>query len=111
MRPIIRRLCMLVLALAFLAGTIGVAFAFGSEPCDAAIHAAQPGHEGHHHDHDTSKLSCISCLCCAVISTLPGAPVAAAAPQEITYVVYRDDISLMAGRSVAPDPTPPRSIA
>jgi hypothetical protein len=101
----------LLIALAFMGGTIGVAFAFGAEPCSPSLHAATPGHEGHHHQHDTNTLTCISCLCCAVIPTLTGAPVAIMAPRQVAYVVYRQELSVMAGRSVAPDPTPPRSIA
>ena len=111
MRLVIRRLCVLFITLAFLVGMIGVAFAFGAEPCVLEHHAAGQGHADHHHDHETSKLTCISCLCCAVIPTLTGAPVVVAAPQQIAYVVYREELSVMAGRSVAPDPTPPRSVA
>lgn len=111
MRSFIRRLCQLLVALAFLGGTIGVAFAFGAEPCTPHEHAAGHRHDGHHHDHDTSQLGCISCLCCAVVPTLTGTPSVIATPLQIAYVVYSDELAIMASRSVAPEPTPPRSIA
>lgn len=111
MRPLLRRLGIVAITLAFLGGTIGVAFAFGAEPCDAAFHAAPQGHEGHHHHHDTNVQPCLTCLCCAVVPTLPGAPITLSAPQQVAYVFYQRYLHVMTGRSVAPDLAPPKSIA
>ena len=107
----LRRLGIMVLAFAFLLGTAAIAFAFGAEPC---LHAAEAGHDGHHpHEQhsDTSPFSCLTCLCCGVIPTLPGAPAALAAPQLLAFIRYHATIDTITGRSIVPDPSPPRPLA
>jgi len=107
----LRRLLSIVIALAFLGGTIGVDYAFGADPCDDDIAAADSADRadqaGHHHDHDANKLGCPTCPCCAAVTTLPPVPALLGSPGQLAYVSYAELSPRLIGRSVAPDPSPP----
>ena len=104
-----RRILSVFIAVAFLGGTIGVAFAFSGEACD---HAAQTGTPGQHrHAADADAAACLACPCCAVVPTLPDAPAALRAPRQIAYFIKAEPLPRLTGRSVVPDPSPPRPIA
>ena len=107
MHAALRQLLVLIVAATFLNGTVGLAFA---EPCDDGLDMELPAQGGHHH-HDGDAPSCLVCPCCAVVPTLSDPPVAPMGPQPVAYVIYTEHSPVLIGRSVAPDPSPPRPIA
>ena len=113
----------LLLAVGLLAFVVSVPLAFGVPPAFAGEacphehddgtpgmphqhqHPAQPGH--HHSD--------AACLCCCVGACM-GIPDLARASQAVIFlsaspVFYAEEGVALSGRSLRPDPAPPRSIA
>jgi len=110
MRGWLRRVLCVLTAVTFLGGTIGLEFAFADEPCENLAEANTPPRDKHHHD-DGTDAACVACPCCAVVPTLPEAPAALSPTFHVEYIVYIAKLPRFAGRSVAPDPSPPRPIA
>lgn len=111
MSATLRRFLSLIIAVAFLGGTLFPAFAACSDDCIDALRAGGFGHHEQSHDQDENSSSCLSCPCCAVVPTLPSAPSIARLPRQIAYVVYTERAPQLTGRSILPDPSPPRTIA
>jgi hypothetical protein len=111
MRVLWRRIFVSCLAVAFLAGSVAVAFASGIDPCDRIVHT-ETGHAHHHHHPGkvADAESCFTCPCCLALSA-HDADLLLQAPQQIDYVAYVDRTEHLIGRSVPPDILPPRSIA
>jgi hypothetical protein len=111
MRDLARRFLFLLCAVAFFTGaTVGLAVhgASAGEPC--LEHQANDGHAGHHHD--GNKGNCLTC-CMGVCVAIPDLPprFSAVAPLTVAKVAYWDRGSGIAGRTIPPDPIPPRRIA
>jgi hypothetical protein len=98
---------------AIVAAASPVAECPGSKP---ASHAGHPHHgNGNHHDHSGSKSGeCLKCClgACLVGVSLP-APTNGAWTLMLntTSVVYWSGLPVLADRSIAPDPDPPKPIA
>jgi hypothetical protein len=111
MRDLARRFLFMFCAVAFFTGaTVGLAVhgASAGEPC--LEHQANDGHAGHHHD---GKGNCLTCCMgvCVAIPDLPPRFFSAIAPLTAAKVAYWDHGSGIAGRTIPPDPIPPRRIA
>jgi hypothetical protein len=109
MRAAARRIVVALIALAFLLGGVGQPHA-----AIAAIPGVGESHHEHHHGdgqkHRPGDPGQI-CACCVAMSGLPVVPATEAAASAAETIVFSADRSLPAGRSIVPDPTPPRSIA
>jgi hypothetical protein len=112
-----RVLALLMVATYF--GTVTVAAASPVAECPnlkPASHAGHPHHgNGNHHDHPGSKSGeCLKCClgACLVGASLP-APTNGAWTLmfNTTSVAYWSGLQVLADRSVAPDPDPPKPIA
>ena len=107
MRESIRHLLLVLCALAFFSGTtIGFAshLAAAGEPC--AEHHVD-GKADHHHDRSGSCLTC--CVgACVAIPDLPPHPLSSLTPLTATTVAYWGSGVIISGRSITPDPIPPR---
>jgi hypothetical protein len=80
-----------------------------SEPC-AHQHGDQPGSGPDHHKHGAGCLAC--CLgACIAIPDLPPRTVLAATFFAGTSVSYWETEVCLNGRSIRPDPAPPRTSA
>jgi hypothetical protein len=111
-----------VLALLVIATYFGAAFAAAASPVNEcsglkpASHAGHPHHSnGNHHDHSGSKSGeCLKCClgACLVGVSLP-APTNGAwtVTFNTTSVTYWSGLPVLADRSIAPDPDPPKLIA
>jgi hypothetical protein len=113
MRDYVRRLLLIVCALALVGGSalgFAIAPAQAAAPC-AHEHNQGPGNASHHHDHGAP--GCLLCClgACAAIPDLPPRPVLSEAPVTVVAVIYWEFGTALAGRSIAPDPAPPKSIA
>lgn len=112
MRAKLHRFLSLIIAVAFLGGTVCPAFAVCFDDYIDTVQAGEAGHHGQSHDQDENNDSCPSCPCCAVVvSTLPPAPPVAHLPGQVVYVAYAEHAPQLIGRSILPDPSPPRPIA
>lgn len=119
MKALGRRLILLLAALALAAGApaaFAVPPALAAEPC---LHEHQHGagiadhdHDRHQHRHDHGAAGCLCCCIgsCIAISDLPHNPVAVILCIALP-VAYWDTGLRLAGRSIRPDPAPPRSSA
>jgi hypothetical protein len=116
-KPLNRFLGLLTIV-AYLGATVAAATAPIAE-CPAlepASHAGHPHHgSGNHHDHSGSKSGeCLKCClgACLVGVTLP-APTNGAWTLILnaTLVAYWSGLPVLADRSIAPDPDPPKPIA
>lgn len=110
MRDLARRFLFLLCAVAFFTGaTVGLAVhgASAGEPC--LEHQTNDGHAGHHHDGD-AKGNCLTCCMgvCIAVPNLPPPFFTAAPPLTAAKVAYWDHGSGIMGRTVPPDPIPPR---
>jgi len=112
MRIGLRRVLGVLITLAFLSGTVGAAFASSFDACEHDRNAGGAAHhQKHAHDEDANSALCLLCPCCAIAPTLPAAPAIQRTPQSIAYIIYPAQSIPLTGRSVKPDPSPPRSIA
>jgi len=108
-----KQFLLLLGTLAFLAGA-PIAYAVAppavaGEPCPHEHeHTPGPAHPEHHHDHGAA--ACLCCLACMGIPDLPPRQMAAAVFTAST-IVYWENGTLLAGRSIPPDPAPPRPSA
>lgn len=112
MRDLARCFLLLFCAVAFFTGATVALAAHGAsagEPC--LEHQATDGHAGH--PHDGSEGNCLTCCVglCVAIPDLPPRFFAAATPLTAAKVAYWDSSSGIAGRTIPPDPIPPRRIA
>ena len=120
MRSLLRRLVVLLAALAFVTGSaIGVATpTTAAEPCppehgDMHGHSGghQPGHGGQHR-HDSDPRAALQCCCVGICVSVPNLPVALTiAPVSVMPVAYWDTTRFSVGRSITPEPGPPRPLA
>lgn len=121
MQPLWRRLVVLLVACAFIAGgVIGAAApnAIAAEPCsqghDHADH--QAGHHEHDkkadHDNSSRRGACIQCCCIGICASVPDVTGALTSePVLMTRVVYWDTARFGLGRSIKPEHGPPRPLA
>lgn len=112
MRDLARRLLLLLCAAAFFTGaTLGLAVhgAAAGEPC--AGHYEDPGNTAHHHD--GAKGNCLTCCMgvCVAVPDLPPRSFSVLAPVMAAKVAYWDRGTGFAGRTIPPDPIPPRRTA
>ena len=81
----------------------------------AACHDTSPAHAGHHHapqpqNQDTSLPCCIDCLGCATFASSGQDPDLLATPViMVSPVRYPDQARNHAGRTLRPEPGPPRT--
>jgi hypothetical protein len=112
-----RVLALLMIAVYFVAAIAAAASPVAECPgLKPASHAGHPHHSnGHHHDHSGSKSrDCLKCClgACLVGVSLP-APTSGAwtLAFNTTSVAYWSGLPVLADRSIAPDPGPPKPIA
>ncbi len=121
MRVLVHRLVLVLAALALVAGAplaLAVPPALAAEPCPHEHQHAMTGEAHHqhqvpqkqHHDHGAAR-----CLCCC-IGACVGLPDLArisvvATPLAEVSVVYSETATPLAGRSLRPEPAPPRPSA
>jgi hypothetical protein len=116
------RLLNRVLALLIIATYLGAAIAAAASPvaeCPGLEPASHAGHShhgnGNHHDHSESKSGeCLKCClgACLVGMSLPAQTNGASTPMFNTIsVAYWSGLPVLADRSIAPDPDPPKPIA
>jgi hypothetical protein len=113
MHDLARRFLFLLCAVAFFTGaTIGLAMHGASAGESCLEHQANDGYAGHHHDGD-GKGNCLTCCMgvCVAIPDLPPRFFSAIAPLTAAKVAYWNRGSGIAGRTIPPDPIPPRRIA
>jgi hypothetical protein len=109
MRAPARRIVLALIALAFRLGGVGQPHAaIAAMPCMGEAHHAH--HHGDGHEHRPCDSSQI-CACCVAMSGLAAVPITEWTVTVAQTIVFPADRSLPAGRSIVPDPTPPRSIA
>ena len=116
-----RRLIVLLVAFAFIAGGVAGAAApnaIAAEPCTESHGHAD--HQADHHQHgktsdhdkDSRQGACISCCCIGVCASLPDVTGALTSePVTMSRVVYWDTARFGIGRSITPEPGPPRPLA
>ena len=107
MRELFRRLVLILCAFAFFSGTtVGLAThpAAAGEPC--AEHHAD-GKADHHHNMGGNCLTCCVGVCVAIPDLSPRA-LSSIAPITATAVAYWSGGVTISGRSITPDPAPPR---
>jgi len=110
-----KQFLLLLGTLAFLAGA-PIAYAVAppavaGEPCPHEHeHMPGPAHPKHHHDHGAAACLCCCLEACMGIPDLPPRQMAAAVFTAST-IVYWENGTLLAGRSIPPDPAPPRPSA
>jgi hypothetical protein len=112
-----RVLALLIIATYFGAASVAAALPVAECPgLKPASHAGHPHHSnGNHHDHPGSKSG--ECLKCCLGACLIG--VSLPAPSNgawtlilnTTSVAYWSGLPVLADRSIAPDPNPPKPIA
>ena len=110
MRPFARHFLLILCALA-LAGGIMMSFAASAAsatPC-AHEHGDEPGSQPHKHN----GVGCLSCCLgvCMAIPDLPPRTALGMVPFSVTPVSYWEIGVSLSGRSIAPDPAPPRTSA
>ena len=111
-----------VLALLIVATYFGAALVAAASPISecpglkSASHAGHPQHgNGHHHDRSGSKSG--ECLKCCLGACLVGVSLPASIYSarilifDTTSVAYWSGLPVLADRSIAPDPDPPKPIA
>jgi hypothetical protein len=114
MRRLATQFLLLLGALAFLAGA-PVAYAvtppaLAGEPCPHEHkHMPGPTPQKHQHPHDHGAAACL-CCCLGACMGIPGLPPPqmAAAVFMTSTIVYWESGTRRAGRSIPPDPAPPR---
>jgi hypothetical protein len=112
MRRLATQFLLLLGALAFLAGA-PVAYAVtppgvAGEPCPHEHeHMPGPAQPKHHHDHGAAACLCCCLGACMGIPDLPPREMAAAVFTAST-IVYWDNGTPLGGRTIRPDPAPPR---
>ena len=121
MQPLWRRLVILLVAFAFIAGgVIGAAapIAIAAEPCTEghghADHQAGDHQHGKKPDHDKNSRqgACIQCCCVGICASIPDVTGALTSePVTMTRVVYWDTARFGSGRSIKPEHGPPRPLA
>ena len=107
----VRRLLFLLCALVlFGAATIGLAAqgASANEPCGE--HHSDVGNATHHHNDKGNCLTCCVGVCIA-IPGLPPRPPMTLAPIAVAKIAYWHRGAAIAGRTIPPDPIPPRPAA
>jgi hypothetical protein len=90
----IRRVVVLLLTLAFLAGLATQSVAFGSMATAVRSAANMPGHSANHPG-------------CVVLAALPATPGAAPVPVNWAFIEYRELASALTGHFVEPELSPP----
>jgi hypothetical protein len=121
MQPLWRRLIVLLVAFAFIAGGVaGAAMptAIAAEPCMQG-HAHAEHQAGHHqhgkkpdHDKNSRQGACIQCCCVGICASVPDVTGALTSePVTMTRVVYWDTARFGIGRSIKPEHGPPRLLA
>ena len=110
MRRLARYCLMLLCVLALIGGsTMSFAASLAPEPC-APTHSDQPGSGPDHHKHGAGCLAC--CLgACIAIPDLPPRTALAATFFTSARVSYWETQAWLNGRSIRPDPAPPRTSA
>jgi len=121
MQPLWRRLVILLVAFAFIAGgVIGAAapFAIAAEPCtESHGHAGHQAGDHQHgkktdHDKNSRQGACIQCCCVGICASIPDVTGALTSePVRMTRVVYWDIARFSSGRSIKPEHGPPRPLA
>lgn len=107
MRKLTRRLLLILCALAFFSGTtVGLAThpAAAGEPC--AGHQADDMAAHHHHKGGNCLTCCVGV--CVAIPDLPPRPVSSIVPLTASTIAYWSSVVAISGRSITPDPAPPR---
>ena len=121
MQPLWRRLAILLVALAFIAGGVlgaAVPIAIAAEPCTEghghADHEAggHPQNKKSGHDKSSRQGACVQCCCVGICVPVPDVTGALTSePVTVTLVTYWDTARLGAGRSIKPEHGPPRPLA
>lgn len=117
MRSLLRRLVVLLVALAFIAGGVGgvtASLATAAEPC-MQEHADGHGHAGQNPaptpQKQDSTRSCQQC-CLGICVSVPKLQIATIIePVAVTSIVYWDTARFGIGRSIKPEHGPPRLFA
>ena len=121
MQPLRRRLAILLVALAFIVGSVfGVAVphAAAAEPCTqrhghADQHAGEHEHgtkSGHHKN--SGQGACLQCCCVGICASVPNVTGALTSePVMMALIVYWDTARFGIGRSIKPEHGPPRPLA
>jgi hypothetical protein len=104
-----------LVAVAFLSGgALGFAVprASAAEPCPHEYGRDADHHKQHQHP-DSGAAGCLSCCCLGVCVTVQNIPMAlnAEPAAAVSAVSYWGTSVLLDGRSIAPDPGPPKPIA
>lgn len=117
MQPLLRRLVVLLVALAFLAGgVIGAAVpnAAAAEPCTQghghADHQAGEHEHGKKSDHDKNshQSACIQCCCVGICASAPNlAGALTSEPIIMALITYWDAARFGIGRPIKPEHGPP----
>lgn len=117
MRSLLRRLLVLLVALAFIAGGVG---GFAAPVVVAADPCAQEHTDGHHHSGKTpskpahkqdSSRACQQC-CIGICVSVPNIPASITfVPVAVTAIVFLDTARFGGGRSIKPEHGPPRLLA
>jgi hypothetical protein len=118
MRRVVQKLLRVALSavlISALFGVVAIDAVNAGAPCPPA---AQTAHEGHHH-HDGNQSTpdktmpdCFKCcFTCQIPPSLTAGPVAAVAVPIVGVALYWAHDGALTGRSIPPDPAPPRPIA
>ena len=116
LKRFLRRAFLVLVTIAFIgAGALASASPapMAAEPCPH-----EHGQIGEHqhpnpHSHDPGAAGCLSCClaACIVVPNLPPQTIAAPTPFRATQILYSSAHLPLAGRSIRPEPAPPRHIA
>ena len=105
----VRRLLLIVCALALVAGST---ISFAASPASANEPCADQHHHGvgsqHSDHHPNGCLSCCSLGSCVAFPSLPPRTLAENVRFNAMPVMYWDAAVPLSGRSVTPEPTPPK---
>jgi hypothetical protein len=114
MQVFFRHMLMMLCALALISGSaLGLAVppAMAGEPCPHE-HSSGPTQHSHHHGIDGA--GCLACCVggiCLAAPGLPARPASVVLPSIAPPITYWDASVAFSGRSLAPDPAPPKTSA
>jgi hypothetical protein len=103
----IRRVVVLLLTLAFLAGLATQSVAFGSMATAVRSAANMPGHSAKPEKPCEDSAPCADHPGCVVLAALPATPGAAPVPVNWAFIEYRELASALTGHFVEPELSPP----
>jgi hypothetical protein len=112
MRGFVRRLLLIVTALALVSGSVVAVAAPPAGAEQSCAHGDDQGSPQHHRDRADGTGCLVCCLAaCVGVPSMPSQPLLSVAPIAAVRISYWFGHRALAGRNIPPDPAPPRTRA